>query len=118
MPTKTELEQENAALKARFIHEYDEEPPRTLTEQLVSIERIALAAGMLSAADWIRAHRKDAVVWVVGANHHPVEMLAWVAKERKAEVITCVVCDRAAIEIDTLFPAHQENCRCAAHIGE
>lgn len=86
-----------------------------LKQQLATAERLALVAGLQQAAQWIRAHSEHAVVWVEDGDMRPVEMLAWVAKERGLEPITCAVCGHVATEVDSLHPFHQEWDRCAAH---
>ena len=94
-----------------------DEQAETLQEQLAKVERIALISGMREAADWIRDNSKHAVVWVEDANGAPERMLAWVAKERHLEPITCAVCGRVATEVDSLHPYHQEFDRCAEHVN-
>lgn len=92
----------------------DEAAAEALQEQLDRAERLALVAGLPLAAQWIRDHAQHATVWVEDANGHPERMLAWVARERGLEPITCAVCGRVATEVDTLHPYHQEHDRCAA----
>lgn len=94
-----------------------ENQAETLQIQLAKIERIALIAGMNEAADWIRNNSKHAVVWVEDTDGMPEQMLAWVAKERGLEPITCAVCGRVATEVDSLHPHHQEWDRCAEHVN-
>ena len=86
-----------------------------LQTQLDTAERLALVAGLPLAAQWIRDHSRHATVWVEDANGSPERMLAWVAKERKLDPITCAECGRVATEVDRLHPYHQEWDRCAAH---
>ena len=93
-------------------------PPETLQEQLFALERIALIAGLKEAADWIHDHGKHAVVWVEDADGHPEKMLAWVAKERKLDPITCAVCGRVATEVDNAHPYFMSWDRCAAHLKD
>jgi hypothetical protein len=88
---------------------------QSLKQQLATAERLALVAGLPLAAQWIRDHSEHAVVWVEDGEMHPVEMLAWVAKERGLKPITCAVCGHVATEVDSLHPYHQEWDRCAAH---
>lgn len=88
---------------------------QSLKQQLATAERLALVAGLPLAAQWIRDHSEHAVVWVEDGNMHPVEMLAWVAKERGLHPIKCAVCGHVATEVDNLHPYHQEWDRCAAH---
>lgn len=90
--------------------------PETLQDQLKSLERIALLAGMTIAADWIRDHNAHAVVWVENGKGVPEKMFAWLAKERKLSPITCAVCNRVATEVDNLHPYFQTYDRCAAHL--
>jgi len=93
----------------------DEAEADSLKQQLATAERLALVAGLPLAAQWIRDHAEHAVVWVEDGEGHPIEMLAWVAKQRGLEPITCAVCGHIATEVDSLHPYHQEWDRCAAH---
>ena len=93
----------------------DEQTAEKLQQQLEIAERLALVAGLKLAAEWIRDHSEHATVFVEDGNGYPVKMLAWVAKERKLEPITCAVCGYVATEVDNLHPWHQQWDRCAAH---
>jgi hypothetical protein len=93
----------------------DEAEAESLKQQLATAERLALVAGLPLAAQWIRDHSEHAVVWVEDGDFYPVQMLAWVAKERGLEPIKCAVCGHVATEVDSLHPWHQEWDRCAAH---
>lgn len=93
----------------------DEKQAETLEQQLATAERLALVAGLKLAAEWIRENSKHATVFVEDSNGTPEKMLAWVAKERGLEPITCAVCGHVATEVDWLHPHHQEWDRCAAH---
>lgn len=93
----------------------DEQQAETLQQQLETAERLALVAGLPLAAEWIREHSAHAAVFVEDGSGYPVKMLAWVAKERNLEPITCAVCGHVATEVDSLHPYHQEWDRCAAH---
>lgn len=93
----------------------DEQTAEKLQQQLEIAERLAQVAGLKLAAEWIRDHSEHATVFVEDGNGHPVKMLAWVAKERKLEPITCAVCGHVATHVDNLHPWHQQWDRCAAH---
>ncbi|GAB4059232.1 hypothetical protein [Uliginosibacterium sediminicola] len=93
----------------------DETDARSLKDQLAVAERLALVAGLPMAAKWIRDHSDSAVVWVEDGDLQPVQMLAWVAKERGLKPITCAVCGHVATEVDDLHPMFLEWDRCAAH---
>lgn len=93
----------------------DEAEADSLKQQLATAERLALVAGLTQAAQWIRDHSEHAVVWVEDGDMYPVQMLAWVAKERGLQPIKCAVCGHVATEVDSLHPWHQEWDRCAAH---
>ncbi|MGZ5055351.1 MAG: hypothetical protein ACXWAT_10480 [Methylobacter sp.] len=97
------------------ISDIDDDNAETLQQQLETAERLALVSGLTLAAEWIRDNSAHATVFVEDSNFYPVKMLAWVAKERNLEPITCAVCGHVATEVDRLHPHHQEWDRCAAH---
>lgn len=93
----------------------DEQQADTLAQQLATTERLALVAGLNLAAEWIRTHSTHATVFIEDGTGNPMKMLAWVAKERNLDPITCAVCGHVATEVDSLHPFHREWDRCAAH---
>lgn len=96
----------------------DHTSAENLQEQLMRLERIALAAGLPLAAEWVRNHYAHATVWVEDGKGDAQLMFAWLAKARKLEPIQCALCDHVATEPDSLYPYHQERSRCAAHIRD
>lgn len=94
------------------------EDAESIQDQLIRLERIALAAGLFSAAQWVRDNHAHATVWVEDGKGDPELMFSWLAKERKLEPITCAICDHVATEVDSLYPYHRERSRCAAHIRD
>lgn len=96
----------------------EEAAAEDLDAQLDMLERIALVTGMALAADWVRENRRHATVWVEDGKGDPQMMLAWTAKERKLDPITCALCTHVATEVDSLYPYHRERSRCAAHIKD
>lgn len=99
-------------------HGSDNNNAENLQQQLARLERIALAAGLMLAAQWVRAHHAHSTVWVEDAKGTPEQMFTWLAKERKLAPIPCAICTHVATEIDGLYPFHRERCRCAAHIKD
>lgn len=89
-----------------------------LEAQLDMLERIALVTGMKLAAEWVRESRDHPSVWVEDGKGYPQRMFTWLAIERKLEPISCAMCDHVATEVDSLYPYHRENSRCAAHIKD
>lgn len=100
---------------SELILDVDDDNAETLLQQLETAERLALVAGLPLAAEWIRENSVHATVFVEDSEGYPVKMLAWVAKERKLDPITCALCGHVATEVDRLHPHHQEWDRCAAH---